>query len=276
MALPAPVDHRPWPLPRSPWVMRMRWHRLLFMHWAIDPAALRPLVPAPLELDTLAGRAYLGVIPFTMSDVRPRLTPRLGRLSRFPELNVRTYVRVGDKPGVYFFSLDIPRRLPVHVARGVYRLAYYLAEMSVDVASDGEVRYQSRRLPTAPSTHQRAETSDQKWRRPRMLRHLPHPVDPAAPAEFRATYRATGAPAYPEPGTLAHFVTERYCLYTVTPGGRPLRGEIHHGPWPLQPAAAILDAQTMTAPLGLSLPEAQPVLHYAHEMEVVAWPPMRT
>ncbi len=238
--------------------MRMRWHRLLFAHWAMEPAALRPLVPEPLELDTFDGRAYLGVIPFTMSNVRPRCSPRLGRWSAFAELNVRTYVRVGEKPGVYFFSLDIPRRVPVHAARAVYRLAYYLAKMRVDVADDGAVRYASRRL---AADH-----------RPRVLRHLPHPVDASAEAAFRATYRAVGPPAYAEPGSFEHFVTERYCLYTVTRRGQGLRGEIHHAPWPLQPAEARFEVQTMAAPLGLAL-AGEPVLHYAHEMDVVAWGP---
>ena len=237
--------------------MRMRWHRLLFAHWAVEPGVLRALIPEPLELETYEGRAYVGVVPFAMSDVRPRCSPRLGGLSAFPEINVRTYVRAGDKPGVYFFSLDIPRRLPVHAARGVYRLAYYLAAMREAVGDAGRVHYESRRVGRTDA---------------RLLRHLPHPVDGSTPAAFRGTYRAVGPPAYAEAGSFEHFATERYCLYTVTRRGRVLRGEIHHGPWPLQPAEASFEVQTMTAPLGLEL-TGEPVLHYAHELDVVAWGP---
>ncbi|MGH9791802.1 MAG: DUF2071 domain-containing protein, partial [Candidatus Acidiferrales bacterium] len=95
----AEVAHRPWPLPERPWVMAMRWHDLLFAHWPFAPDVLRPHIPAGLALDTYDGNAWLGVVPFRMSDVRPRGIPALPWFSAFPELNVRTYVTASGKPG---------------------------------------------------------------------------------------------------------------------------------------------------------------------------------
>ena len=94
------VDHRPWPLPSSPWMIAMQWHDLAFLHWPVPAARLRPLIPASLELQTFEGTAWLGVVPFTMKGTRPRFLPALPWFSDFPELNVRTYVTVENKPGV--------------------------------------------------------------------------------------------------------------------------------------------------------------------------------
>src|SRR5690606_20213232 len=104
------VAHRPWPPPAAPWVMAQRWQDLLFAHWPLPPAVLSALLPPALELDVYSGQGWLGVVPFRMSGVRLRLLPAVPWLSAFPELNVRTYVRLRDrgveKRGVYFFSLD--------------------------------------------------------------------------------------------------------------------------------------------------------------------------
>src|SRR5262245_22303344 len=100
------VSHRPWPLPDRPWIMAMNWEQLAFLHWPVPAELLRPLIPAPLALDTFEGTAWLGVVPFLMSGVRPRFLPALPWFSRFRELNLRTYVTHGRKAGVWFFSLD--------------------------------------------------------------------------------------------------------------------------------------------------------------------------
>ncbi len=115
------TEHRPWPLPSGPWVMAQSWRELLFAHWRIPVEALRPLVPAELELETWDGSAWLGVVPFLMAGVRPRGVPALPRLSAFPEINVRTYVKVESKPGVWFLSLDAANSLavPLRGARSI-------------------------------------------------------------------------------------------------------------------------------------------------------------
>jgi len=228
--------HRPWPLPSVPWVMGQTWERLLFAHWRVETAALRALVPAQLGLDTFDGDAWLGITPFDLRGLRARLTPPLPRLSRFPELNVRTYATFAGRPGIWFFSLDAANPLAVAGARAVYSLPYFRASMSID--RDGDwTSYRSERPGAA----------------------------------FSGRYRPVGAAEPPRPGTLEHWLTERYCLYAVN-GGRVLRADIHHPPWPLQGAEAEIERNTMAAPLGIELP-GEPLLHYAARQDVVVWPP---
>jgi uncharacterized protein YqjF (DUF2071 family) len=234
--------HRAWPPPAAPWIMTQIWHELLFAHWPLPPDVLRALVPAAMPLDTYEGWAWLGIVPFRMSHVRPRGVPPLPGVSAFPELNVRTYVTLDDRPGVYFFSLDAANRLAVALARATYHLPYMNAQMRCERSSD-TISYASRRT---------------------------HRMEPSA--SFAATYRPV-APAYTAaPGTLDAWLTERYCLYAVTPAGRVYRGEIHHGPWPLQPAEAEIRVNTMASAAGIALPATAPLLHYAHRQEVLIWP----
>jgi uncharacterized protein YqjF (DUF2071 family) len=198
-------------------------------------------VPAELPLDTFDGRAWLGVTPFEVSGLRLVGTPPVPRLSRFPETNVRTYTTVGGRPGIYFFSLDAASCAAVAGARLTYRLPYFRARMTIQRAG-GEIHYCSRRI--------------------------------GGRAELIARYRATGPPRHPQPGTLEYFLTERYCLYTLDARRRMLRAEIHHPPWPLQPAAGEIHRNTMTAPRGIELP-AEPLLHFAARQDVLIWPPAR-
>ncbi|MEM6313615.1 MAG: DUF2071 domain-containing protein [Planctomycetota bacterium] len=226
-----------------PWAMFMRWEDLLFAHWPVKPDALRPLIPSGLELDTFDGDAWLGVVPFRMSGIRGRCAPQVPRAHAFAELNLRTYVKTGGKPGVWFFSLDAEHRLAVRVARLTFGLPYFDATMSCKPDGDG-ITYHSRR------THRDAE-----------------------PAEYRGRYRPTG-PAYrTRPGDLDHWLTERYCLYAAKPGGRVRRGDIHHAPWPIQTAEAEFEVNAMTQQIGVTLPDTPPLLHFARSIEVVAWLP---
>lgn len=233
--------HRPWPMPSRPWLMTQSWHDLLFAHWQIDPTQLRALVPDAFELDLHQGIAWLGIVPFSMSNVGPRGVPNLPWVSSFPELNVRTYVRVGDRPGVFFFSLDAARLLAVQTARMLLNLPYHLANMSAERCGE-EVRYES-------------------WRA-------------SGDVGFKASYAPIGAPLNPSPGTLAHFLTERYCLYHVDHRGRPYRLDIHHPPWPLQDARANIDINTMAAANGLSIAGPPAVLHFSRRQDIVAWAPV--
>ena len=129
--------HRPWPMPRKPWVMTQSWHDLLFAHWRVDVSELRRAVPAAFELDLFDHEAWLGIVPFHMTNVGLRATPTVPWISAFPELNVRTYVRVADRPGVYFFSLDAARRLAVAAARALLNLPYFTADMRLERRGDG-------------------------------------------------------------------------------------------------------------------------------------------
>jgi uncharacterized protein len=237
------VAHRPWPMPDRPWVMTQTWHDLLFAHWPLDPGVLRPLVPPSFPLDLADGAAWLGVVPFRMTNVAPRAVPALPWISHTPELNVRTYVRVDGRPGVWFFSLDAARVVAVKAARWLFNLPYHVASM--DVAARGhEIACRSAR----PG---------------------------AAPATFTATYRPCGAAFQARPASLEHFLTERYCLYHVDRRGRPYRLEIHHPPWSLQPADAQIHESTVAAAAGVELPPVAPLLHFARRQDMVGWLPER-
>jgi len=235
------TEHRPWPLPSQPWVMAQVWHDLLFAHWPIPAAEMAALLPPGLALDTWEGEAWVAVVPFRMSGVRPRPLPALPWLSAFPELNVRTYVRMGDKPGVYFFSLDAANPIAVAIARALFHLPYFRAQMKCQAEGD-EIHYQSRR------THRGAP-----------------------PAELRGSYRPTGPVYTATRESLEAWLTERYCLYSVDRQGRIHRGEIHHAPWPLQKAEALFERNSPAQASGLYLPKTPPLLHFARRLDVLAW-----
>ena len=241
----AETAHRPWELPSQPWMFAMRWHDLLFMHWPVPEQALRAHIPPALTLDTYDGTAWIGVVPFRMTGVRPRALPPFPWLSAFPELNVRTYVTTGGKPGVWFFSLDAANRLAVRMARLFFHLSYYDARMASE-CSDGHVHYTSHR------THRGAPS-----------------------AAFQGHYRPIGPVFHASPGTLDHWLTERYCLYAADRHGQLWRGDIHHARWPLQPAEAEVSVNTMTQPIGLTLPDTPPLLHFTRRQDVVGWIPER-
>ncbi|MGH9794495.1 MAG: YqjF family protein [Candidatus Acidiferrales bacterium] len=244
--------HRPWPLPQRPWVMAMRWHDLLFAHWPLAPDVLRPRIPSPLSLDTYEDNAWLGVVPFRMSGVRPRGIPALPWFSAFPELNVRTYVTVGGKPGVWFFSLDAANRVAVEGARRLFHLAYFRAQMRCAERA-GWIHYHCRRTDRRPASV------------------LPLAPRFAGEAQFVGRYRPASEEFQSQPGTLDYFLTERYCLYAADGRGRVYRGEIHHAPWPLQRAEAEISINTMAAADGFMLPDSPPLLHFARRQDVVAW-----
>jgi uncharacterized protein YqjF (DUF2071 family) len=217
--------------------MQMSWYDLLFQHWPISESVLRPLVPPALEIETFNGNAWIGVIPFCMT-ARARGVPRIFT-SRFPEINVRTYVRYKDRSGVWFFSLDAAHRTAVWGARQFFHLPYHFARMST----------------TTPRHH--------------VLYYCRRKSNPDV--RFDGRYHPVGEPFTPRAGTLEHFLTERYCLFSVDPAGHVHCGEIHHPPWLLQGAISEIRTNTMTKPLGFSLEETASVLHFAKRQDVVAW-----
>jgi hypothetical protein len=227
------VAHRPWPVPDEPWVQAQTWESLLFAHWRIDPDALARLLPPELPPDVRDDSGWLGITPFVLRNLRLRGIPPLPRISVFPELNVRTYVTVDGKPGIWFFTLDAASQMAVEAAKRLYKLPYQHARMTVE--TDGPyVHYESARPGAA----------------------------------FSARYRGDGDLFQVDPGSLEEFLTERYCLYTAD-GGRLYRAEIHHPPWSLQRGEARIDLNTM-API--ALPDDEPQLLFAPQQDVVIWP----
>jgi hypothetical protein len=218
---------------------RQSWLDLSFLHWRIPVSALRPLLPAALEIDTFEGDAFIGVVPFTMTGVRPLWAPAVPGISNFHETNVRTYVHLeGREPGVWFFSLEAASRVAVTIARTFWHLPYHHATMTLDKGPDG-IRYaSSRRSP------------------------------PPLPAVCNVTCRPLSAPAHAVPGTLEHFLAERYVLYADAGDGALRRGRVHHVPYPLQTAEVSSWEESLLAAAGIERPPGEPFAHYASGVDV--------
>jgi uncharacterized protein YqjF (DUF2071 family) len=218
-------------MPERSWLQGQTWDQLLFMHWRAGADAVRELLPGRLPLDTFEGEAWIGITPFSLSGFRLRGLLPVPLVSTFLEVNARTYVTYEGKPGIWFFSLDAESRLAVEAAKLAYRLPYHHARMSATRRGDW-VDYRSSRVG----------------------------------AELDVSYRPNGPVRQAEPGTLEHFLTERYCLYTEHES-ELYRAEIHHGPWPLQVAEAELRENTLS-PLAH---DGEPLLHYSERQDVVIW-----
>ena len=229
------IEHRPWPVPKRPWVMGQTWVDLLFAHYRVQVDALEPLVPDGLVAQSHSGSGWLGVTPFVVTGLRARGLLPLPFASTFRELNVRTYVTHDEKPGIWFFSLDASSQLAVEAARRLYRLPYSRAEIAVRRRGD-EILYDCSR---------------------------------GAGKAFSAAYRPDGSVFKAQRDSLESFLTERYCLYAQHEG-ELYRADIHHRPWPLQSAEARIDLNTM-APPELELAD-EPLVHYSARQDVVIWP----
>ena len=227
--------------------MHQRWSHLLFLHWPVPAATLRPLVPSALEVDTFAGRAYVGLIAFTMTGVRLAGLPALPGLSACHEVNVRTYVhRGGRDPGVWFFSLDAANAIAAWGARRFWHLPYHRARMRL-----GGVDREPKPDDPPPGTVITYESE----------RLGPGPM----PASCAIRYEPRGRPSAAAEGTLEHFLAERYILYAR--GRRRLdRGRVHHAPYPLQPAEVLALEETLIAAAGIIRPAGPPLAHYARQV----------
>ena len=228
-------------------LLRQEWGDLLFMHWPVPVAVLQPYLPPRLQLDTYDGLAWLAVVPFRMSKVRTRFSPPVPGANEFLELNVRTYVHLDGVPGVWFFSLDATNALAVWVARTVFNLPYLRANMRLESAGAQLHEFSAQRT---------------------------HAGAPAA--HFRATWQV-GPPLPPaEPGSLAFFLTERYCLYTSNQAQTKLyQGRVAHEPWPLATAQVLHYESSLIESQGLPTPAGSPVVHAGGPVGVELWPMRR-
>jgi uncharacterized protein YqjF (DUF2071 family) len=217
------------PAGRPPWFLAQTWSRLLFAHWPVDAADLARRLPRGVEPDVHEGHAWLAIVAFKMLRSRPWLPPRRPVLPPIPELNVRTYVCVDGVPGVWFLSLDASSPFFVSAGRALYGLPYRLARMTT--LTDGErVHYLSTRRDAC----------------------------------FAASYEPAGPAECAEPGSLEHFLVERYRLFSLR-RGRLVTAVVGHEPWPLRPATARIEVNQMALP-GLPFSGA-PLLHYCDSVD---------
>ncbi len=234
------VDHRPWPIPSGPWTWRQNWKDLLFAHWPMPAAELQRLVPDGVRIQEFAGTSWIGVVPFRMTGVMRRPFPDIPGVSAFPELNLRIYVEYEGKPGVWFLSLDAANSLAVWGARTFFHLPYFLARMTHRETPAG-IEFTSSRQGTSEKI------------------------------DVTADYRPISDPFEAKPGTLEHFLVERYCLYAQSTDGRLFRGDVHHVPWPLQQASGEVCAGALMKPHGLVIGKEPPLLHFSRGVDVVVW-----
>ena len=233
-------SHRPWALPNSPWTMKQIWSDLLFAHYPIKFEVLRKLVPEALHLDSYNGMCWIGVVPFRMSGIRLRGLPSIPGTDQFPELNVRTYVTLDGKPGVYFFSLDAANWLAVKGAKTLYHLPYWHADMEIK-NSGTNIEFKSKRL------------QDNE-------------------VELACSYRPISEPFQASKGSFEEWMVERYCFYTLNSSGVPLRCDILHEPWRLQEAEAEFRYNSILSKQGIDVASDSPIVHFAKKIEVRAWP----
>lgn len=234
--------------PDQPVVLHQNWHHLAFIHWEVPYADLQALVPSRLTVDTFEGKAYVGIVPFTLTGVRPTLTPPLPWISSFHEVNIRTYVHVeGRDPGVWFFSLDASSALAVAAARATYKLPYY----------EAEIEFQESRG-ASPIIDFHARRTDSRG---------------VMPAAAHLKYEPVEGPVGPAaPGTLEHFLVERYILYAEDEQRALHRARVHHRPYPLQKAHVHELDETLVWASGVRRPEGGALRHYAREVNVKVYP----
>ncbi|QJX81113.1 YqjF family protein [Priestia megaterium] len=227
------VIYRSYPLASKYWIMRQTWRNLLFLHWPIPLKKLRPYVPSSLQIDTFNGSAWIGVILFVLEGIYPRGISSISLTPKFPEINVRTYVKRDGKPGIYFMSIDVGNWASLNIAKRWYRLPYHSAQISF--RKEGQTFY-------CQSTRKGNTNS---------------------PISFKGKYAPVSEVYFSKEGTLDHWLTERYCLYSSNNGANIYSGEILHQPWPLQKAEIEIFRNNLFIPFHFNLSEVEPIAHFS-------------
>jgi uncharacterized protein YqjF (DUF2071 family) len=214
------------PVGRHP-VMYQKWRDLLFLHWEFPADIIQKSLPEGLTVDTHEGKAYLGLVPFFMQDIRPRFAPAVPGLSHFLEMNLRTYVydRTG-KPGVWFYSLDATQWLAVRIARTFFNLPYF--DATITAQRGASIDYRASRKGCSPDFDCHLRYSEQE--------ELPAP----------------------EPGSLEFFLVERYSLFAVNRAGTLFSGKVYHLPYLLRAVSAEVLQEGATALAGFERPARAP------------------
>lgn len=238
------TEHRPFPVPEHPWVMRQRWDDTLFLHWPVSPDVLQPHIPNGVELDLYDGTAWIGIVLFEVNGLRGRYLPPIPFTNTFPEVNVRTYVKKNGKPGVYFFSLDTPNKLAIKAARTGYSLPYFFADVSM-----------------------KRSTTDVDCLSIRKERGLPR-------ESLHVVYRPDGEAIPNKEGSFPHWMAERYCLWSLF-GDELFRTDIHHRKWALESVDIELKVNTMAQYVPREYLNKAPIAHYSLSKNTLFWLPVK-
>ncbi|MGG2091983.1 DUF2071 domain-containing protein [Bacillus sp. S13(2024)] len=241
MDLMSKINHRLWPLPSKKWIMRQTWKNVLFVHWPIPAEILQPYIPSSLKIDTFDGYAWIGVVIFVMDGIYHRRLPSVSLVSKFPEINVRTYVQYDGKPGVYFISLDVEDWASYTIARKWFRLPYYSAQISFQ--KEGQ---------TFHCQSMRKEKTN-------------------TPITFNGKYVPLSEIYFAKKETLDYWLTERYCFYSTDNKSNIYCSEIHHLPWPLQKVETEIYMNTLFSPFHFDFTEIKPIYHFSKGVDSLIW-----
>ncbi len=223
------------------WVMTQTWTDLLFAHWPVPAEVMRNHIPAMLKIDTYEKYAWVTIAPFAVSKSRLRLLPPIPFVSRFLQLNLRTYVVYNNQPGVYFLSLDANSRIAAGVARSFLNLPFYSS--CIDLQKKGsQFHFCSRR------------------------------ASPESSAEFSCLYQPVSSVFHAQKDSLDGWLTERYVMYFVR-RQQIYRGDLFHFSWPLQYAEAEISINTLPETCGFRLQGSPALLHYANSVKAYIGPP---
>ncbi|MCJ7842651.1 DUF2071 domain-containing protein [Lederbergia sp. NSJ-179] len=232
------TNQRPFPLPESRWLMTQTWNHLLFCHWPIDEKVIQPLIPPEFELDKFAGKAWLGVIPFQVTDMRIRGLPKPPYLHTYLELNIRTYVTYKGTPGIYFLALDADKWSAVWGGKIGALLPYRKANMEMQERKN-RIHFQSK--PLDPSQKERT---------------------------LSIQYQPISESYSPTTDSLEYWLFERYCFFILFKN-RVFRGDIHHNHWKVSQAVAKID-QPFFFTLFQNRHDA-PLFHYTRKKQAFMW-----
>lgn len=232
------VSHRTAPMPKNPWVMHQTWEDLLSLHIQVRPDELSTHIPDQLELDLYDGKAWISIFPFHLQNLRLRGLPKFPYFHKFLELNVRTYVTYKRIPGVYFFSLDAAKIIPVIGAR-LLTLPYYKADMTM-TNQNGWTHYSSKRRDKSK-------------------------------AYFNGKYKVLSRSSATITGSLEHWLFERYRLYRAV-GSKVFHINVHHTPWELAEVSVFLDNESVNSLLPGNVTGEPLIAHYTPSLEVFFWP----
>ena len=208
--------------------MYQSWRDLLFAHWEYAPEVIQATLPKGLTVDTYQGRAYLGVVPFFMRNIRPRFCPAVPGISNFLEMNLRTYVYDSSgTPGVWFYSLDANQWLAVRLARKFFHLPYYDAKMTAKKSN--KIYYEVIRKSAAVN------------------------------GSSSFSYRGGDIAPAPAENSLEFFLIERYVLFAEDSANKKLySGRVYHRPYSLLNVDAKVHEVAVLEQAGFAHPKREP------------------
>lgn len=235
--------HKGTDLPNLPWVMKQTWHDLLFAHYPVKLELLQKLVPPVIQLDSYNGSAWIGIVPFHVQNHRARLLPPIPGIDRFSQLNIRTYVTVNGKRGVYFIRVDMNHLIAGVLAKTFYYMPFQAATIKMK-QNDQTIHFNSQKN----GQHQ---------------------------FEFQCKYKPITLPFYAAKGSFEQWLVERYSFYALNKKGEVVRSDILHDYWPLQLVEGEISNHSILLNVGIQVAKDEPILHYAKKMEALLWPVVR-